>query len=266
MKKPRINGMLAAVLAIIWTVGAIGTGVYAINKGPAIEAAVHQYQGNVETRPISISNFTKIDGSSAYNINVKPGKEYSVSITGHAKDLDQSKISVENGTLILDQKSRFCFFCFDQEITVDVQIPSLSGIEGSGAVSYSIGKFSNQDFDIKLSGASKATIENLVIRNHTTIKLSGASSAIILGSTKSLNLDLSGASRFKSYDFLIEDAIVEASGASQICHSDWDRDSIFRFCNHRIPHSGVLSRCYAESTAESVVFDSNLYALPQLPA
>jgi phage shock protein PspC (stress-responsive transcriptional regulator) len=213
LKKPPVNGMLATVLAVVWTVAAIGVGVFAIKKGPDIQAAVAEYQGNVETRTVSASNFSKLDASSAYKLNVNPGKDYAVTITGHTRDLDTSKIGVENGVLVLDQKSKFCFFCFDNEVSVNVTMPSLESIKGSGATDFTVGKFSSPNFNLELSGASDATISDLTA-TETKIKLSGASDLTVTGTSKLLNAQASGASEIKAYDFAVQDATVKVSGAS----------------------------------------------------
>jgi phage shock protein PspC (stress-responsive transcriptional regulator) len=213
LKRPPVNGLLASVLAIIWVVAAIGTGVFAINKAPAIQAAANEYRGNVETRTLQVSGFTKIDASSAYRVNIAPGKDYAVQVVGHTRDLDDSKMSVENGTLKLNQKGKICFFCWNDAITVTITTPALDSIKGSGAVDYTVGSFSGTDFNIDLSGASKASIESLT-ENSTMVELSGASSATLSGKSKTLNLDLSGASKFNGSNLVVDDATVDASGAS----------------------------------------------------
>ncbi len=215
MKKPPLNGLLASVLAIVWVVAAIGTGVFAINKTPSIQATAREYQGNVETRTVNVSNFTKIDASSAYHVNISSGKEYKVEVTGHAKDLELSRQDVENDTLILDRKSRFCIFCFSSGIDVNITTPNLGSIEGSGAVSYTVGSFTGTNFNIDLSGASRADISKLTVSDIKII-MSGASRATLAGSAKTLTADLSGASRLEGFDFKVADAIVEGSGASRM--------------------------------------------------
>jgi phage shock protein PspC (stress-responsive transcriptional regulator) len=216
LKKPPVNGLLASVLAIIWVVAAIGTGVFAVNKAPAIQAAVNEYRGNVETRTLQFSDFNKIDASSAYRVNVVPGKNYAVEVVGHARDLDESNFSVDNSTLTLKHDGKIiCFFCWNDEVTVNITMPSLDSIKASGAVEYTVGTFSSDHLDMDLSGASKASIQKYTATS-INATLSGASSATITGTTKTLKLNLSGASRFSGFDMASDDVVVEVSGASHV--------------------------------------------------
>ncbi len=215
IKKPPVNGMLAFALAVIWVVAAVGTSVIAFNKAPAIQAAAEQSRGNVETRTLEAVGFTRIDASSIYKINVTPGKNYAVSVTGHTRDLDLSKFSVEQTTLTFERKSKVCFFCFDSDIIVNITTPVLESITGSGAVTYSVGTFASPNFSVDLSGASKASIEKITAET-VTVYLSGASFVTFTGSGKTLNADISGASRLNSFDFAAENVIAQASGASHV--------------------------------------------------
>ncbi|MBX4205257.1 MAG: DUF2807 domain-containing protein [Candidatus Doudnabacteria bacterium] len=213
LKKPPVNGTVAAVLSIVWVAASIGTGVFAIHKAPAIQAAVNDYRGNVETRTLQVSGFTKVDASSAYRINITSGKDYAVKVVGHTRDLDESNFAVEDGTLKLNHKGKICFFCWNDAVTVTITTPALDSIKGTGAVDYAVGSFSGANFSIDLSGASKAVIESLT-ESSTTIELSGASSTTVSGKSKLINLDLSGASRFDGTNFVSEEATADASGAS----------------------------------------------------
>jgi phage shock protein PspC (stress-responsive transcriptional regulator) len=216
-KRFPINATLAIALTVVWVTALCAAGVFAIKKAPAIEAAVKDYQGAVETRTVSATDFNKIEASSAYKVNVTPGKVYSVSIEGHARDLDNSNVTVNNGALVIERKGDFkiCFFCFDNSATVNVTMPNLEQIKGSGAVSYVVGEFTSPSFNVELSGASRLEISNLKTTD-LELEISGASRATLAGTGKTISADLSGASRLLAYNFLVEEATLEASGASYI--------------------------------------------------
>ena len=76
-------------------------------------------------------------------------------------------------------------------------------------------KVEANNFDIKLSGASdlNAEIANLA---KVTVRCSGASFTNLSGTCTDIIIELSGASQFRSFDFVTDTADVEISGASQV--------------------------------------------------
>ncbi len=92
-------------------------------------------------------------------------------------------------------------------------MPALRGVDFSGAVSSNITGFdSTSDFDVKLSGASKADVTLQASR--VNAELSGASRLFISGTTNEVKADLSGASLLEGFSLESRDAEIEASGAS----------------------------------------------------
>jgi phage shock protein PspC (stress-responsive transcriptional regulator) len=216
-KKSAINGIMAASLAGVWVFAAIATSVMAFNKAPDIEAAANAYRGEVETRTVSASDFTKLDVSHAYKVNVAQGKVYAVTMQGHTRDLEETRIVSENGTLVIERGQhgfKICFFCFQDEVVLNITAPQIDSIEGSGAVQITAGKFTGSQMNISLSGASRASLD--FTSTDTTLDLSGASFISMVGSSKRLTAELSGASRIDGTSFQVEDADLDASGASRI--------------------------------------------------
>lgn len=213
-RKPTINGTLAASLAVVWLVAAVGVSVLAVNKAPAIESAINEYRGQVETRAIQAENFTKTDISSGYQVNISYAKDYSVKLVGHTEDLDNSKVSFDNGTLTVGRRDKFkiCLICFGDEVTVNVTTPDLDRIRGSGSVDYHVTNFTVKDLEVELLGASQIDVD--ITASNLTVDLSGASEASLSGTSQSLKSKLSGSSELTAFDLSANDVIIHASGAS----------------------------------------------------
>lgn len=92
-------------------------------------------------------------------------------------------------------------------------MPTLRAVNFSGAVKSKITGFTNlNELDVVLSGASKSDISLTATKLNTN--LSGASTATIVGSGTILVIEVSGASKLEAYEFPINQADLDVSGAS----------------------------------------------------
>ena len=70
--------------------------------------------------------------------------------------------------------------------------------------------------NLEISGASSVMNVGSIKGNELSVDISGASKAIISGSTNELFLECSGASDFTSFDLVAQKARIDASGASDV--------------------------------------------------
>ena len=93
-------------------------------------------------------------------------------------------------------------------------MPSLKGVNFSGASVSKIRGFESEEaLDFYLSGASISQLDG----NYREVDLvvSGASSLVLFGSGDEIQADTSGASTFKAFDYVVREAIIDISGASE---------------------------------------------------
>ncbi|TLV00461.1 head GIN domain-containing protein [Dyadobacter luticola] len=165
-----------------------------------------------DTRNFSANGFTKLSMGSAFKIEVKQGSGYSITTSGRKEDLEDLESSVKGSTFHLGYKNNGWN---RNRITVNVNItmPSLDGIDFSGASKANVANFPNtKNLSIDVSGASQVTIASNAPK--ISFDLSGASSLKLDGSGDVLTGEVSGASSFKGQDFSAKVANIDASGAS----------------------------------------------------
>jgi phage shock protein PspC (stress-responsive transcriptional regulator) len=164
-----------------------------------------------------VGSFTKLDIGGAYAILVRQGSEFNVSADSESEEvIDDLKVTVENGTLRV-KSSNISFFDENnrKRIGLIITMPTIEEISLSGANKSRISGFTAlPKLDVDISGASKTEIN--VETNELSVNIAGASRAFLKGSAKSANIDAHGACKITATEMNIQNADVEASGASKV--------------------------------------------------
>lgn len=164
-----------------------------------------------EDRTYGLTNFDRLDMGSAFRITVEEGANFSIEARGNSRDLDDLDIYTRNGTLYAKYRNSLRNRRYDMNLTITM--PTLRGVDFSGASRSEVTGFRGlRELDIKLSGASRCTIDLSATR--TNIDLSGASDLDMQGASGFLYGDLSGASKIEAFDFEVDEAELDLSGAS----------------------------------------------------
>ena len=161
------------------------------------------------------NDFKKIEAGGAFVITIRKGTTYS--ITANSDDMEELNdldLEVNNNTLEISHKDKFSFNNRHQTVRFNITMPTLEGLDMSGAASIKVIGFKdqNQDLDIQLSGASKAAID--VEARKINFSASGASKADLRGSAEKMDMDISGACHIDAKRMEINQVKAEASGAS----------------------------------------------------
>jgi len=147
--------------------------------------------GIIKTEKRSVSSFTSIDASGAFDVEVVCQKEPGVELEGDDNLLPLVKTEVRGNTLYLNPSSPFSV---KRSIRVRISVPNLESISSSGAVSFRI-------VDVKNSKMK--------------IAASGASSFDIAGETTVLDVDLSGATKIDAENLRAQRVKISMSGAGK---------------------------------------------------
>ncbi len=163
-----------------------------------------------DRRTFDLKGFDKLSVGSAFKANVSKSSSFKVVATGEQQDLDDREAKVSGGTLVIKYKNNRNR---RKGVTLDIEMPSLAGVDLSGAASMKAAGFDGgNDLKLDVSGAAKLALE--IKAGDVSFDLSGASSTTLNGSARSLKGDISGASSLKARDFPVKEAEVDASGAS----------------------------------------------------
>jgi len=164
------------------------------------------------THVFDLDNFDQLEMGNDFQVNVKAGSSYSVSATGELNDLDDLEIFTEDSELVVRYKEPWRNR--RQKMTIDIIMPSLSGVDFSGAVHADISSFeSAREIDFELSGASKCDFSGSA--KTIAMDLSGASELNLTGNGQFIDGELSGASKLESFNYQAEESDIKLSGASE---------------------------------------------------
>ncbi len=147
-------------------------------------------EGDRVTKTYEISDFTELDVSDAFEINVKAGEKASLKITGDENILPY--ISVKNK---------------DNELEIGFEKNPIN--VGNILIEITVKDLRSVD----LSGACKLTVEG-ISTDSFKLDMSGACSAELSGKVKKLEIDLSGATNLDASQLIAEEVKIKASGAS----------------------------------------------------
>lgn len=163
------------------------------------------------TRNFSLTGFDELEMGNAFQVHVKAGDTYAITATGELNDLDDLEVFTEEGELTVRYKD---WRKNRKEMKIEVTMPTLSGVEFSGAVDAGVYGFDNiREIDFELSGASHCDF--IGSAKNIEVDLSGASYLSLIGSGKFLEGTLSGASELNSFDYQTEESDLKLSGASK---------------------------------------------------
>lgn len=167
----------------------------------------------IATRDLNLTNFDQLSMGSAFSIRVRQGANFSLEATGELNDLDDLEASVSR-TGVLEIKYRNTWRKNRDRMDIDITMPSLRGVNFSGASVSTIEGFENErTLDYRLSGASKSTFVGSVER--LSINLSGASELTLNGKGNLVIGELSGSSQLYAFDSPVDEADLNLSGASR---------------------------------------------------
>ena len=187
--------------------------------------------GSVVTRELDFSDFTNVEVSHAFKVEITRSDSYSVSITANETLFDYIDVTKSGNTLKISRKAHD--FPWSTSVEARITMPTLNKLRLSGATKGLARGFSSQeDFDLNLSGASTLDIEmeagktKLEISGASRLSgslkvgdaeftLSGAGRAALSGSANNVVLSAWGASKLDLPDFTLNDTSVQLKGASK---------------------------------------------------
>lgn len=159
-----------------------------------------------------------MDIGGAYSIIIRQGSEYGVTAdSDNQENIDDIKVVVEDGVLRVKRTREFNLFDHEkwERVGIVITMPTIENLSLSGANKTLVTEFKDlPKLNVDISGASKTELN--VFADQLSVNVSGASKATLRGSAKSAKLDAHGACRVTATEMNIQNADVNASGASKV--------------------------------------------------
>ncbi len=217
LKKKVYTPVTIITLASVWIVALLIAGVMGVRYVPLYKervALLPQYQ--TTTREYELKDFTKIDFHGIDTVELSNGP-YEISGRGRFIDLDRVDFQVEDGTLVLHQKSRakLCFFCLGRDsVAIKIQAPFINEISQSGITSLhgSLSHMSTSTMEIHLNGVTATDLT--IAAGNVVIDQDGASRLTLNGTADTINITQNGVSKFNGPNFVVKKATVTQNGDS----------------------------------------------------
>ncbi|KXK01564.1 MAG: hypothetical protein UZ17_ACD001001790 [Acidobacteria bacterium OLB17] len=149
--------------------------------------------GNIETAKRDVADFDRLEVSGVFDVEVTRGDAYSVEVTADDNILPLIRTEVDDRTLSIFADAKISK---SSKLRVVITAPNIEYAETSGVSKLVLNDVSNESLSLRASGASSITAS---------------------GTTGSLSVDISGASKAESSKLSAKRATVETSGASNAC-------------------------------------------------
>lgn len=185
--------------------------------------------GEIEEEVREVSQFSKVEISGAYEVEIVVGNEHKVEISAEDNLLSLIKTKVRGNTLVIENRKNISP---REDIVIKITTETLERIETSGASSIYANNIDARTFSLDFSGAGSVYLEGdcsrlivdmsgagslnakKLIANDVQIEISGASSAKVFAS-ESISADVSGVGSIDYYGDP-EDVRTDVSGVGSI--------------------------------------------------
>lgn len=118
-------------------------------------AALAATPAHAATRTFDVKDFTRVALTGSHNVEISPGA-FSVTAEGDAKDLDRLKITVDDGQLVVSQKSGV--YTSGGHVLVHVRLPALSSMTLTGSGDMTAVGVNAKAFEARLTGSGDLTV------------------------------------------------------------------------------------------------------------
>jgi len=147
--------------------------------------------GNSIEKNFSVDEFSVVDASHAFEVEISVGGETSVKIEIDENLMKYVEVYVKDNTLYLGVENNVNI---NGKMKATISTPNLNGVDVSGACKIDVAGIKSDKFSIDMSGACKGTFA---------------------GNTKILSIDLSGATKLNTSELKATNVTVDVSGASK---------------------------------------------------
>jgi hypothetical protein len=169
--------------------------------------------GNVITEDFDLSGFDKVEVSSAFEGQISQGDAFNVVVRVDDNVEPYLDVVKQGSTLRIGLRPLSASGLTALTLEADVTMPTLTGLELSGASDVSVTGFeSTAPLYVEVSGAS--SLRGDIKAGGVRFDVSGASNVRLSGSGTDLVMNVSGGGSVDLAEFPVAEANIEASGAA----------------------------------------------------
>jgi hypothetical protein len=168
--------------------------------------------GNLVTQQKDFSDFSAIEVSTAFEVEISQSSFYDISVTADDNIIDYVEVSKTGNTINVGMKDG----SFQSAtLQVEIEMPEIGSLVLSGATAGIIKDFSSlEPFFVELSGASSLQMRDMDVGDFE-VEISGASTLTAEGSGNNLLSIVSGSSHMDLTNFAVTNGDLSITGASQ---------------------------------------------------
>lgn len=183
----------------------------------SIAASAQKVINDPNAQARAVNPFHAIHVSSSFDVILTQGNEEKVVVSAsEEKYLQNITTRVENGVLEIKYEDNRKLWRGNPKLKAYIAVKNIDELKASGACIVNIeGSLNTSDFNLHLTGASKLKGQ-LMVNGKFTVDLTGASDVVVSGTANETNIEATGASDIKAYDFKTQVCTIRASGASDI--------------------------------------------------
>ncbi len=166
------------------------------------------------TKKMAFNNFDAVEFSGVFNADLHYAEKEEVSIECNANFEEYLEVEQVGSKVVFKLKEGYGYQ--NANIKATIYSKNIQLIEASGASEIKLHEFKSKNLKIMLSGATNVNA-HLIEADALDLEGSGASKFRFDGSTKTLNVRLSGASKLKGKELNVrKNTLVDCSGASSV--------------------------------------------------
>lgn len=167
--------------------------------------------GHVVTEKRKVANFTGLDVSGSYQLNLVQDSTLNVSIVADDNLMKEISTEVSGNKLVIKTGKNVCA---SQQIVVTIGVRNLDEIKEAGAITLNTqGKLVTKDLKLDISGANKLNME-LDAANVTTTA-AGSTELNLKGQASSHMVNLAGEGKLLAFDFIVGNYDLQTAGAGE---------------------------------------------------
>jgi hypothetical protein len=218
MKLAKTKTLCSTLLVVLLSLLSIASCSFVVNTNPDVKntppapaSGMIKGSGQIITRQMDLTNFDRVEASSAFTVEIVQSDTYSVAITADDNLFDYIQVSIEDRSLRLQLKKGSYG---SATYRAKVSIPKLAGIKLWQASKATVsGVKTSESLDLDISEASM--LNGRLEASEAQIIMAGASQLSLQGTCGNLTLKATGASRAQLDQLVLTNAVINLSGASQ---------------------------------------------------
>jgi phage shock protein PspC (stress-responsive transcriptional regulator) len=170
-----------------------------------------------DSESYQFSDFDEVKLLSFFDFEIRKGNTYSVNLEGDEDDLRKVSLQQNGDELEIEYRTNWKWWKdknWKRKVKVFIVMPELDHLLVRGACEGDVTGFNNEEISLRIEGASNVFAD--ISPEYAYVDLTGASQLTLVGNAENLDADVIGASKLSGFSFDVEEADVNAVGASTI--------------------------------------------------